>query len=72
MTKHFDTLESLADYIDTCVCENFDINETPEQFHTLMELINTYVPSAQLMSVCEYRDLMKLCSSESILRLVKW
>ncbi len=64
-------LHTLAEYIDTCVSENFDINETPEKFDTLRELINTYAPDAQLLSVCEYRDLMKLCSTDSILRLVK-
>ena len=68
--KQVDTLEQLADYVDTCVCENFDININPERFDSLTELVATYCDDVA-MSRAEFCEVVKLCDTASIKRLVK-
>lgn len=68
--KQFDTLEQIADYVDTCVCENFDINVTPEKFDTLVELVNTYCDNIE-MSRAQFCEVVRLCDTPSVRRLVK-
>lgn len=68
--KQFDTLEQIADYVDTCVCENFDINGEPEKFDTLTELVAIYCDNVA-MSRADFCEVVRLCDTPSIRRLVK-
>lgn len=68
--KQFDTLERIADYVDTCVCENFDINGQPYKFETLAELVATYCDDVA-MTRAEFCEVVRLCDTASIRRLVK-
>jgi hypothetical protein len=68
--RQFDTLEQIADYVDTCVCENFDINGKPEKFDTLTELVATYCDDVA-MSRAQFCEVTRLCDTPSIRRLVK-
>lgn len=68
--RQFDTLEQIADYVDTCVCENFDININPDKFDTLAELVSTYCNDVA-MSRAQFCEVVRLCDTASIKRLVK-
>ena len=68
--KQFDTLEQIADYVDTCVSENFDININPERFDSLAELVDTYCDDV-VMSRADFCEVVRLCDTPSIRRLVK-
>lgn len=68
--RQFDTLEQIADYVDTCVCENFDINVTPNKFDTLAELVATYCDDVAI-SRANFCEVVRLCDTASIRRLVK-
>jgi|688.fasta_scaffold01948_17 hypothetical protein len=68
--KQFDTLEQIADYVDTCVCENFDINSIPEYFPSLRNLVAVYTDEI-LLTRSEFVELVQLCDTPSIRRLVK-
>lgn len=68
--RQFETLEQIADYVDTCVCENFDINCEPKKFDTLAELVNTYCDDVA-MSRAQFCEVVRLCDTPSIRRLVK-
>ena len=72
--RKFDTLEQIADYVDTCVCENFDININPDKFDTLAELVSTYcddIREGEWLTLGEFQELIQLCDTPSIKRLVK-
>lgn len=44
LLEEFGTLESAVDYIDSCVCENFDLNgDSTLLFPSMQELIQTYL-----------------------------
>ena len=68
--KQFDTLEQIADYVDTCVCENFDINGEPDCFPSLRNLVAVYTDEIPLTH-SEFIELLQLCDTPSIRRLVK-
>lgn len=68
--KRFDTLEEIADYVDTCVCENFDINNEPSKFDTLSELVAVYCDDVE-MSRADFCEVVRLCDTTAIRRLVK-
>ena len=68
--RQLETLEQIADYVDTCVCENFDINRTPDFFPSLRNLVAVYTDEI-LLTHNEFVELVKLCDTPSIRRLVK-
>jgi hypothetical protein len=68
--RQFETIKEIADYVDTCVCENFDININPDKFDTLAELVSTYCDDVA-MSRAQYCEVVRLCDTPSIRRLVK-
>lgn len=43
------SVSSIVDYLETCVCENFDINGTSVvKFNNLQELIETYLDEIRI------------------------
>ncbi len=68
--RQLETLEQIADYVDTCVCENFDINGTPDFFPSLRNLVAVYTDEIALTHD-EFEQLVSLCDTPSIRRLVK-
>lgn len=67
---NFNTLAEIADYVDTCVCENFDINGEPDFFPSLRNLVAVYTDEIALTHD-EFMELLQLCDTPSINRLVK-
>ena len=65
-------IADIVDYLDTCCCENRDINgDSVQQFPTLIDLIDTYLDGITLSNASKRLIAEHCMFNQSIMSLVR-